>query len=482
MNYVAPTSLDIVADFTSEEPYVPPMSGELVFEFPGPVFVYTWQKHNRVYKCEIYWTDIEGANKYEIITKQESIIVDRKTVISGLKHTVNVNYDLVYEISITAKANDGTVIQTDKRVEKVPEAIPEKPFNVVGSVTETSVSLVWDTDFYSSNSKISLYKKGELIKETDNSLNSCVFGELVNGTDYLAIIHASNDAGYSEAYEYPFKTLYVLPEPVTNIRQEKQHTMIVPVKWDLPSNTQVTEIEIEARDTSGVVFYNETSKKLKEEANVYVLLETEAIEVRIRAGNPKGWSAWSAWVSLVSEGFLKPDSLLGMLAATEQPLVQHPETWTGTSMENRGIIEKLGISPSLMISKFRDVNKKTLYYEMDKTLQYSVKNMDIVIRNAVKHMEGSYTMPVSSPSSNSTEPNKFQYGLDSLYVDVIDKTAQVVNQTSSSNKTLGDLGYSMDSFSVFIYASTLKKEAASAPVNRQIIYGTTNFTVGVTLV
>lgn len=380
MSYTPPTSSAVSFDFSVNAVYSPPKSGEMEFSWGSIFSSFIWQPDNRKYTTTLTWGAVGNAVSYEVALLEGAIEVANTTTDQLELAIPDCNFSSNFTVIVTATDGDGSAIEVEESTFTTPAPVPIPVTNIISTVDAEEASFSWDAVGQATWYTCVLYKNDAVVEKGSVSLPSINYTGLVNAANYKLTVAATNSVGSSETNEMVFKTLYVFPNPVTNVHQNGVYTLSVLAMWSLPTNTSVLQVEVEARK-AGTVFFNRVYHGPRTEANISVLVEDTDVEVRVRANNPRGWSDWSTWASLKSEPLVQPDGVLGLLAAAQQSEVQDVRNWTGATTEERGIIEGIGMSASLMVGSYKEIINHAQSVQEEVTTGTNVTNFSVSARN-----------------------------------------------------------------------------------------------------
>ena len=142
----------------------------------------------------------------------------------------------------------------------------------------------------------------------------------------------------------------IAPAPPTNLRQFEERIIAVICRWDHPDPVNVHDTEVQLLYGSEMVLADALVGAATERTFVVPMASTDYL-LRVRAGNPGGWSAW-AEATVSTEVFPLIDSRLGVLGATYQEDVLHTDTWDGASDQFKGVVEAIQAEAGVSVGGF----------------------------------------------------------------------------------------------------------------------------------
>lgn len=209
--------------------------------------------------------------------------------------------------------------------------------------TETSLTPEWpaveDADGY----VVALFRDEVELDRADVTGTSATFEGLEDGTRYTLSFYAYNAQGRGpETTGYDATTAYKIPSPPSNIRQDGEMIIGISTLWDAPEKTNQLHIQLFYGDQ---VLYDEYAPGSQTARVFPVPMASTNYLLRIRAGNPAGWSEWAEAV-VYTEKYPLIDSRLGVMATTYQESYLYPDTWSGGSgKQSEGVVESSQVAP-----------------------------------------------------------------------------------------------------------------------------------------
>jgi len=154
----------------------------------------------------------------------------------------------------------------------------------------------------------------------------------------------------------------IAPAPPTNLRQFEERIIAVICRWDHPNPVNVHDTEVQLLYGSEMVLADALVGAATERTFVVPMASTDYL-LRVRAGNPGGWSAW-AEATVSSETFPLIDSRLGVLGATYQEDVLHTDTWDGASDQFKGVVEAIQPEAGVSVGGFALTETSPIQHEI----------------------------------------------------------------------------------------------------------------------
>lgn len=359
MSYTPPQTPNIIFDFSNEPAYTPPLSGDIEFSWGNILASFTWVGNNRSYEILLSWGSVSDATRYQYtLTRNQAVVAQSNVaVLTGI--IKDAAFATTYGVKVEALNAAGEVIDTKETAITTPDPVPVSVSTITVVPQAESAEVSWPAVNYASYYVCTLSKEGIDVEEQTVNTPGITFTGLINASDYTVSVVVHNAVGESLAKQESFTTLFLLPDVVTDISQEGEYTLSVLPKWSLPTNTAVRQVNVQSRK-AGAVFYDQTFSGQRTQASIRVEVSDTGCDVRVRTGNPAGWSEWSEWFGLSAEGLVEPDAVLGLLAGAMQPEYQTPKEWVGSNTGDRGIIEELGISSGFVMDAYGEETTSNL--------------------------------------------------------------------------------------------------------------------------
>ncbi len=206
-------------------------------------------------------------------------------------------------------------------------AVPSEITGLGHTFTTSSLDFTWDAQSEADGYVATLYRDGAQVASQDVATAAASFTGLEDGTTYTLELYAYNAEGDGPTTSYQATTGYVIPATPTNLRQFEERIIAVICRWDLSEPDKIHDVQVQLLYGSELLF-DEVNEGAPTERTFVVPMASTDYLLRVRAGNPAGWSAW-AEATVHSEKFPLIDSRLGVMGATYQEDALYPDTWDG---------------------------------------------------------------------------------------------------------------------------------------------------------
>lgn len=292
----------------------------------------------------VAWEDAASGDTARLLDDQGAELQDLGAVTSPITLTgLITNTDYQFELT-----------RADATVEVIafttPLDIPGVVENLQHTFTTDSLTFTWDADADADDYRLTLSRDGALVEELTTADLTATFSLLEDGTQYDLAILASNAKGDGPTAHYQATTGYIVPAAPTNLRQFEERIIAVICRWDHAEPDKVLDTEVQLLYGDELVMADALDGAATERTFLVPMASTDYL-LRVRAGNPAGWSAW-AEATVSTEVFPLIDSRLGVLGATYQEDVLHTDTWDGASDQLKGVVEAVQAEPGVTVGGF----------------------------------------------------------------------------------------------------------------------------------
>ncbi|MCL7941220.1 fibronectin type III domain-containing protein [Halomonas sp. ATCH28] len=343
-SYNAGTDQDNAGAFQSGD-------GLVEIESFGPELTATseWDATTDSYSLNAEWSEIDGATGYRLALYQGETLLEEIDT-TGLTHAFEGrDAETTYRLALTPYDAAGDLDPLETEV-TTPIGLPGGVTNLQHTFTTDSLTFTWDAAKDADDYRLTLSLDGAGVEEIVTSDLTATFSTLEDGTQYDLAIQAENAQGSGPIANYQATTQYLPPAMPVNLRQHEERIIAVICQWDHFEPDKVFDTEVQLLYGDELVMTDALDGAATERTFVVPMASTDYL-LRVRAGNPGGWSDWAEG-TVNSEDFPLIDSRLGVLGATYQEDVLHTDTWDGASDQLKGVVESVKVDSIVSLSGY----------------------------------------------------------------------------------------------------------------------------------
>ena len=325
-DYQAPNHTAV--NFAVSQGYVAPDWQNVDFSLLGLASEPVWDHAAQAHRLEVSWPAIDGATGYRLAIYQGEALLEEITT-TGLAHTfTGLAAETTYHLELTGLDGD-TELDTLTLEVVTPMGLPGAVTNLQHSFTTDSLTFIWDEVEGADDYLLTLSRDGALVEELTTTELTATFSGLEDGIRYTLEIRGRRGPGEGESVLYEADTGFLAPATPINFHEVSRRIIAVEPGWELVEPDKVRQVRIQVLIGNDIL-YDEVKTEAATSRLFPVPMASTDYFVRVRAGNPGGWSDWlEGTASTLVYPLL--DTRLGVIGAAYQEAPLYPDTWNGGS-------------------------------------------------------------------------------------------------------------------------------------------------------